>query len=330
MDLTTTYLGLKLKNPLVISACPMAKDLYLAKELEQQGAAALVMPSLFEEEITYDQVALDHFLGMTTNAFAEAADFFPEPPRFENLHAEEYLETLAKIKQSVKIPVIASLNGITVGGWAKYAKKMEQAGANALELNIFYVPTDLNMEGTAVEQRYLEVLKAVKAEVKIPVAVKIGSFFSSIPNMCKKLVGAGADGLVLFNRFLEPDFNLDTLDVAPKIEFSHAYEMRTSLHWTAILSSQLKCSLGATRGIKDASHLIKYLLAGAHVGMITSVLYQHGIDSVGKILADMEKWMAEKEYTSVEQMRGSMNYRNVPDPSTFERANYMKMLRSII
>lgn len=330
MDLKTKYMGLNLKNPLVISACPMTRDLNLVKVMQEEGASAIVLPSLFEEEITYDQNALDHFLSATTGVFSEAMDYFPEPQKYQNVQAEEYLDSLNLIKKQLSIPVIASLNGITVGGWNAYAKKMQDAGADALELNIFWIPTDENLTAEQVEDRYIQILKEVKSQVTIPVAVKMSPFFSSISNMAKKFEMAGADGLVLFNRFLEPDINLETREVAPKLELSSPYEMRLTLHWTAILRDKVRCSLGATRGIKTAEHLIKLIMAGADVGMIASVLYQSGVDSISKILIDLERWMTDHEYESITQMKGSMSYKKVPDPSAFERANYMKMLRSIL
>ncbi len=328
MDLRTSYMGLSLKNPLVISACPMTRDVNLVKTMEAEGASAIVMPSLFEEEIIFDQKHLDEFLSATTGVFAEASEYFKEPNQYENVHAEEYLESISLLKKAVKIPVIASLNGTTVGGWNAYAKKMEAAGADALELNIFWIPTDENMDGQTVEGRYLEIVRAVKKEVKIPVAVKMNPFFSSIANMAKKLDGIGVDGLVLFNRFLEPDFDLEHREVAPKLELSSAYEMRLSLHWTAILTDKVNCSIAATRGIKEATQLVKLLMAGADVGMISSILYQKGLSSISHILKDLEAWMVKHEYQSVAQMKGSMSYKKVPNPSAFERANYMKMLRT--
>ena len=312
------------------SACPMTKNLDRVKEMEDAGVAGIILPSLFEEEISYDQQSMDQFLNFSTQAVSpEATSFFPEPQNFHNFEGEEYLESLHKIKSSLGIPVIGSLNGTTAGGWIKYAKLIQEAGADALELNIFYLPTASSLTSAQVENRYLEIVKLVKTQVSIPLAVKVGPFFSAFANMANRLVDAGADGLVLFNRFLEPDFDLDHLEAAMKPSFSAHYEMRLSLHWTAILFGTIKASLGATRGIKSGADVLKMVMAGADATMIASLFYQEGISSATRIIKEMTQWMQEHEYSSLEQMKGSMSYRHVTDKSAFERANYLKMLRSI-
>ncbi|HAZ12355.1 MAG: dihydroorotate dehydrogenase [Bdellovibrionales bacterium GWA2_49_15] len=330
MKLETVYMGLKLKNPILAASCPMTKDLARVKEMEEAGVAGIVLPSLFEEEISYDQHAMDQFLSYSTHDVGpEATSFFPEPENFKNFEGEEYLESLRKIKSSVRIPVIGSLNGSTAGGWVKYAKLIQEAGADALELNIFYIPTELSITGTEVENRYIEILKSVKAQVSIPVAVKMAPFFSSLPSMAKRFDDAGANGLVLFNRFLEPDFDLDHLEAAMKPSFSTRSDIRLPLHWTAILYGKVKASLGATRGIKSGLDVLKMVMAGADATMISSLFYQEGVSSATRIIKEMTHWMEEHEYSSIEQMRGSMSYNHVTDKSAFVRANYMKMLRSI-
>ncbi len=330
MQLQTTYMGLKLENPIMAGACPLTKNLDRVKEMEEAGIAGIVLPSLFEEEISYDQHAMDKFLNYSTNAVsAEAITFFPEPENFHNFEGEEYLESLRKIKSCVGIPVIGSLNGTTPGGWVKYAKLIQEAGADALELNIFYVPTDVSQSGSEVEKRYVEILKLIKAQVTIPVAVKMSPFFSSIANMAKRFDEAGANGLVLFNRFLEPDFDLDNLEASMRPSYSTRHEMRLPLHWTAILNGSIKASIAASRGIKSGTDILKLIMAGADATMISSLFYQEGIGSAAKLIKEMIQWMEEHEYTSIEQMKGSMSFRHIPDKSAFQRANYMKQLRSI-
>ena len=329
IDLSTKYLGLSLKNPIVISACSMTRDLEKAKELEEMGAAAIVMPSLFEEEISYDQNALDHFFQSTEYFNPEGVDYFPEVKEYQNMHGEDYLEDIAQLKKHLKIPVIASLNGVSSGGWIKYAQKIEKAGADAIELNIYVIPTDLNLSASSVEAQYIDIATQVKKSVSIPVAVKLHPFFSNVGNIASQLVNAGVDGLVMFNRFLEPDFDLEEMSVNTKMDFSRSYEMRLPLHWTAILSGNLETSLAANRGVKNPEDAIKLLMAGADVVMIAGVLYQEGTSAVKRILDEMKTWMTIKEYESVSQLKGSMSYKKVEDPKAFERANYVKILKSI-
>ncbi|GAB4330929.1 MAG: dihydroorotate dehydrogenase-like protein [Calditrichia bacterium] len=329
MDLTTKYLGLELKNPVVVSASPLAADVDKVKRLEELGASAVVMYSLFEEQINKEIEEVDHFLSYGSESFAEALSYFPEPEEFKNLHAEEYLEQIAKLKAAVKIPVIGSLNGVSPGGWMDYAKKIQEAGADALELNIYYIATDPEMTGEKVENLYLENLKAVKSSVDIPVAVKLSPYFSAFANIAKRLDDAGADGLVLFNRFYQPDIDLEKLEVVHNLNFSTAQEMRLPLRWLAILYGKVKASLAATTGIHTSEDVVKMLMAGADVTMVASVLLKEGIGKVRDLVEGLEKWMADHEYESVQQMKGSMSYKAIAEPAAYERANYIKVLQSI-
>lgn len=327
MNSETKYLGMTLKNPLVPSASPLSNDADVVKRLEDAGAAAVVMYSLFEEQITRENLALDHFLTTSTDSFAEALSYFPEPRAYHNLHAEDYLEHIQKLKRTVEIPVIASLNGVSKGGWMSYAKEMETAGADAIELNIYYIAGDPSVTSESVEQMYLEDLKAVKESVDVPVSVKLGPYFSSFGNMAVRLEKEGADGLVLFNRFYQPDFDLDLLEVNPSLELSSSFEKRLPLRWLALLRPHLSCSLAATTGIHNAEDAIKMILAGADVTMMASVLLHKGPEVIREILEEMDRWMEEKEYESVSEMRGAMSSASVSDPSAFERANYIKILQ---
>jgi dihydroorotate dehydrogenase (fumarate) len=326
-NLNTTYLGLKLPNPLVISACPLTHRVDWLRQLEENGAAAVVLPSLFEEQIEHDAVEMAKVHEFGTESFAEALTYFPEPEDYRS-GPEEYLDFIAEAKKAVSMPIIASLNGTSKGGWVRYAKMMQDAGADALELNIYFIAANLKMTSAEVESQYLDLVAAVKQSVAVPLAVKIGPYFSSVGNMAKRLAEAGADGLVLFNRFLQPDIDLETLETSPKLVLSTPYELLLPLRWIAILHSHVKASLAVTSGIHDAEGMLKALLAGADVGMIASVLYQEGFEQIGKILAGMKAWMEEKEYDSVEQLKGSMSQENCPDPAAFERGNYMKALTS--
>lgn len=325
MDLKTTYLGLKLKNPVVASASPLSRNLDSMKRLEDAGCAAVVMYSLFEEQIEHEAAELDHYLAYGSNSHAEALDYFPTPAEY-NLGPEQYIELLRKAKQSLGIPVIGSLNGISAGGWIEYAQKMEQAGADAIELNIYYIPTDPALTSQEVEDRYINVLHAVKRAVRIPVAVKLSPYFSSLAHLAARLDRAGANGLVLFNRFYQPDIDLDALEVKPDVTLSTSDAMRLPLRWIAILHGVVKTSLAGTSGIHTAADVIKMLMAGADVTMMCSALLHHGPTHVTTVLEDLNKWMVEHEYLSVEQMKGSMSQASVADPAAFERANYMKAL----
>ena len=327
MDLTTKYLGLALRNPLVPSASSLCEDLGNIKRMEDAGAGAVVLQSLFEEQLRHEAAELDHHLEQGTESFAEALSYFPQPKEFR-LGPEEYLDHISKAKQAVRIPVIASLNGTSVGGWIDYAKKIQDAGADALELNIYYIPTDMALSGAKVEKTYLDILQAVRAVVTLPVAVKLSPFFSNLANMARKLDKGGADGLVLFNRFYQPDINLDTLEVEHSILLSTAQARRLPLRWIAILYGRVKADLAATSGIHNAQDVLKTLMAGAKVTMLCSVLFKQGIDQIRVIEREMRTWMEQHEYESVQQMQGSLSQQNCPDPSAFERAQYMRALRS--
>jgi dihydroorotate dehydrogenase (fumarate) len=325
MDLSTTYLGLRLKNPLVPSASPLSRTLDGIKRMEDAGAAAIVMYSLFEEQIQHEAGELNHYLSFGTQSFAEALTYFPEHTEY-NLGPDEYIEHVRKAKEAVDIPIIGSLNGVSTGGWIDYAKKIQDAGASALELNVYYIPTDPKLTSDAVEQRYLDVLKAVKSAVSIPVAMKLSPFFSSMANMAMRLDAAGADGLVLFNRFYQPDLDIEALEVVPNVTLSTSHAIRMPLRWVAVLFGKVKASLAATSGVHGARDVVKLLMAGADVTQICSALLMHGPGRIAEILQELDRWLVEHEYVSVQQMRGSMSQKSVADPSAFERANYMKAL----
>jgi dihydroorotate dehydrogenase (fumarate) len=327
MNLTTNYLGLKLRTPLVPSASPLSENIDDIKKMEDAGASAVVLYSLFEEQLRQDRAELHQSMEQGTESFAEALTYFPEPESF-NLGPEEYLKHIAQAKQAVRIPIIASLNGSSTGGWTSYAKQIQQAGADALELNIYSIPTDMKLSGADVEQTYLDILKAVKSEVTIPVAVKMSPFFTNFASMAKKLDAAGANGLVLFNRFYQPDIDLDSLEVKPNILLSTPMAMRVPLRWIAILHGRLRASLAATSGIHRASDVLKMLMAGADVTMLCSVLLRHGIPQISAIERDLIAWMEEHEYESVSQLKGSLSQKNCPAPSAFERAQYMRAISS--
>ena len=327
MDITTTYLGLKLKSPIVCSAGPLSEKISNIREMEDAGAGAVVLYSIFEEQIEHEQLELYHHTSDHTESFAEATSYFPEPFEFK-LGPDEYLNHIRKAKEAVNIPIIASLNGKSIGGWTDYAKKMEQAGADALELNIYLLPTDIKRPGTEIEKTYIDIVKAVKSSVKIPIAVKMHPFFSSTSWMASELSKAGADGLVLFNRFYQPDIDLETLDVVPNVILSTPMAMRLPLRWIAMLYGRINADLAATSGVYTAEDVLKMMMAGAKVTEILSALLKFGIGHIADITTNLKSWMEEKEYESIEQMRGSMSYMNVDDPSKFERANYMKVLNS--
>jgi dihydroorotate dehydrogenase (fumarate) len=327
MDLSTTYMGLKLKNPIVPSASPMSRKVGTIKAMEDYGASAVVLYSLFEEQIRHETKELYHFLSYGTESYAEALSYFPKQEDYY-LGPEEYLEHIHKVKRDVGIPIIASLNGSTVGGWTEYARSIEEAGADGLELNVYYIPTSVDHTGGYVEQLYLEILQAVKAQVKIPVAMKLSPFFSSMANMAKRLDEKGVNALVLFNRFYQPDINLDTLEVEPNVVLSDSDAMRLPLRWIAILYKKIKADLAATTGVHTADDVIKMMMAGANVTMMCSTLLRYGPKRIGEVLNGIQQWMVEHEYESFNQMRGSMSHKSVAEPSAFERANYMKALNS--
>ena len=327
VDLTTTYLGMKLKNPLVASASPLSEKVETVKKLEESGIAAVVMYSLFEEQIIHESLELDHFLTQGSYSSSEAVTYLPEAGRYI-LAPEVYVNTLKKLKQAVKIPVIGSLNGVSTGGWIKYAKKIQDAGADALELNIYYLPTDSSLTSTELEKAYGTLVSDVRKSVKIPIAVKLSPFFTSIPNMAKRLVEAGANGLVLFNRFYQPDLDIENLKVTPNLILSTSNELRLPLRWIAILYGHIQADFALTTGIHTTEDVLKAVMAGANVTMMASELLQKGIGRVTEIQAGLENWMVEHEYGSIQQMRGSMSQKAVAEPAAFERANYMKVLSS--
>jgi dihydroorotate dehydrogenase (fumarate) len=327
IDLSTTYLGLKLKNPLVASSSPMCEDVANVRRMEDAGAAAVVLHSLFEEQIEIESNELDRFITETSSISSEALTHFPELTKAVR-SADGYLEHIAQCKQAVKIPVIASLNGTTKGGWLRYAKQIQQAGADALELNIYYIPTDASVAAEQVEQQYVELVQAIRAEVRIPLAVKLGPYFSSLANMGQKLDAAGADGLVLFNRFYQPDYDLEALEVVPNLILSNSHELLLRLHWIAVLYGNIKADMALTGGVHSATDVIKAMMAGAKVAMMTSALLKRGISYLDTLCTELLVWMGEHEYDSIKQMQGSMSRNSVPQPKAFERANYVKVLSS--
>ncbi len=327
MDITTNYLGLKLKSPIVPSAGPLSEKISNIREMEDAGAGAVVLYSIFEEQIEHEQFELDYHTSVHAESYAEATSYFPEPFDFK-AGPEEYLDHIRRAKESVNIPIIASLNGKSLGGWTEYAKLIEQAGADALELNIYLLPTDVHKSAVAVEQMYIDIVKAVRESVKIPIAVKLHPFFTSTAHTANQLVKAGANGLVLFNRFYQPDIDLDKLEVVPNVLLSTPMAMRLPLRWIAILYNRVNADLAATSGIYNASDVIKMIMAGAKVTQMLSCLLKFGISHIADVITEMKTWMEEKEYESISMMRGSMSYMNVDDPSKFERVNYMKILHS--
>lgn len=327
-DLTTSYLGLPLCNPLVASASPLSKKLETVKRLEEAGAAAVVVYSLFEEEITHESLELDHYLELGTHTYAESLSYFPDFATYQ-IGPERYLEHLHQLKESVCIPVIGSLNGVTTGGWVEYAAKIEQAGADALELNIYYLPTSPEQTGAELEAAYLNLVRDVKSKVQIPVAVKLSPFLTSIPHMAREICRAGAAGLVLFNRFYQPDFDIERLEIVPRLQLSTSHDLRLPLRWIAILFGRIPGDLALTSGVHTAEDALKAVMAGANVAMMASSLLANGPAHLTKLLADMRAWMDEHEYDSISQMRGSMSQLGVADPAAFERANYLRVLGSI-
>ena len=327
MDLSTTYMGLKLKNPIVPSASPLSRTVDMVKKLEDAGAAAVVVYSLFEEQITHDQNEFDHYMTSGTESFAEALNYFPATNDY-NMGPDQYLRHINNLKSAVEIPVIGSLNGVSAGGWLKYAKQIEEAGADGLELNVYYIPTNIEKDGAVIEEIYLRDLIKVKKELKIPVAMKLSPYFSSMSNMAKKLDTAGADALVLFNRFYQPDLDIENLEVVPNLDLSNNWEMRLPLRWIAILHSRIKANLAATTGIHKYEDVLKMIMAGADITCMCSELLANGIGRISEVLKEVEQWMTEKEYESIEQMKGSMSQKSVADPAAFERANYMKALNN--
>ncbi len=325
MDISTTYMGMNLRSPLVASASPLSESVDNIRRMEDAGVGAVVLFSLFEEQIRHEREMLHHYMTEGTDSFAEALTHFPEP---ETYHAgsDQYLELIRKAKAAVKIPIIASLNGVSIGGWIRFARKMQAAGADALELNIYYIPTDMTLSGYQVEQTYIEILQAVKKAVDIPVAVKLSPYFSNMANMALQLENAGANALVLFNRFYQPDIDVETLDVRPNVILSTPQAMRLPLTWIAILYKRILIDMAATSGIHSGKDAIKMILAGANVTMMASALLKNGIDHVRVVEQQLRGWMEQHEYESVKQMRGSVSQMHAEDPSAFERAQYMRAL----
>ncbi len=326
MDLKTQYLGLELANPIVVGACPLGTSVDSIRDLEAAGAAAIVLPSLFEEEImAAARTAME--IESAGAGFAEAGSYLPNPDGY-HIGPGQYLDHLKAAKDAVKIPIIGSLNGTSAGGWTNYSKKMEDAGADALELNTYLLPFDADETGAEVEQRTIDIVEAVKKTVSIPVSVKLSPFFSSLPNLAKRLQEVGTDGLVIFNRFYQPDIDIENLDVIPNLRLSTADELRLRLRWLAVLSAQTTMSLGATGGAHSAVDVIKAVMCGAHAVQLVSALLIHGPDHIGRTLDAMRFWLTDHEYTSLAQMQGSLSLSKVENPKAFARANYMKMLDS--
>lgn len=325
MDLSSKYLGLTLKSPLVASASPLSEDIGNVKKLEDAGVGAVVLHSLFEEQIRMEQEEANFHETAGTDAFAESLSYFPEVEDYR-LGPELYLEHIQKAKKAVDVPIIASLNGSSLGGWTEYAKDMESAGADAIELNIYNIPTDMNLSGADIEQQYIDILKAVKGAVKVPVALKLSPYFSNFSNMAKRFDEAGADALVLFNRFYQPDIDLDEFEVTPNLLLSQSNAMRLPMRWIAILKDNIKADLAATSGIHTGTDVVKMLLVGANVAMLCSSILKHGINHVKNIEDHMKQWMEDNEYKSVSELQGSMSQKKTSNPGSYERAQYMKAL----
>jgi dihydroorotate dehydrogenase (fumarate) len=328
IDLRTTYLGLQLRTPLVASASPLSQEIDNIRRLEDAGASAVVLYSLFEEQLRQEEFELEHHLAAGTDSFAEAVSFFPQPSEF-HLGPEGYLKHIGRAKKAVSVPIIASLNGTTSGGWTRYAKLIEQAGADALECNIYFLATDPELSSGAIEQQYVDIVEAVKSAVSIPVAVKVGPFFSNMANMAKRFDEVGANGLVLFNRFYQPDINLEELEIEPNVLLSTAHELRLPLTWIGILYGRIRANLAATTGVHGPEDVIKLIMAGADVTMLCSTLLRNGINHLRNIERGLVEWMEAHEYESVQQMKGSMSQLRCPNPAAFERAQYMKAVKSV-
>ncbi len=327
VDLTTNYLGLSLKNPIVASASPLSKKVDSVRRMEDAGIAAVVMYSLFEEQIVHESLALDHYLNQGTYTYPESLTYFPDMEHY-NVGPESYLELIQRIKQAVEIPVIGSLNGISKTGWIDYAKKIQEAGADALELNMYAVPTDADVSASELEKARIELIREIRGQIHIPLAVKLSFFFTSLPHFAKHCVEAGANSLVLFNRFMQPDLDIETLDVVPNPQLSTSAELRLPLRWVALLYGRVQADLALTTGVHAAADALKAVMAGANVAMMASELIAHGPARVTTILEEMQTWMADYEYESISQMRGSMSQKAIAEPAAFERAQYMKALTS--
>lgn len=328
MDLSSTYLGMSLRSPLVAAASPISKEISGIRALEDAGAAAVVLFSLFEEQLEQEQRELHYHTTHHNEAYAEALSYFPEPQEFK-VGPEGYLEHIRKAKEAVDIPIIASLNGNTIGGWTDFARQIEDAGADALELNIYDIPTDIHLTGAQVESNYLDIVKSIRSAVNIPVAVKLSPYFSNTANMAYRLADAGANGLVLFNRFYQPDIDLEHFTVVPNLRLSTSQAMRLPLRWIAILYGRVNIDFAATSGVHHAADVVKLMMVGANVATMASALIKNGTDYLKVIESDLVHWMEENEYESIKQMQGSMSQQKSPDPSGFERAQYMRAVSSI-
>ncbi len=327
IDLSTNYLGLKLKNPLVASASPLSKKVEQVKRMEEAGIAAVVMYSLFEEQIIHESLELDYYLARGTESFSEALTYLPDIGTY-SLLPDRYVANVEKLKKSVSIPVIGSLNGVSKGGWTRYARLIQDAGADALELNLYYIPTDPAIPAQELEDMQVALVADIKSSIKIPLAVKLSPFYTSFPHFAKRLVTAGANGLVLFNRFYQPDFDIEEMNISHSLDLSSPAELRLPLRWIAMLYGHLNVDFALTGGVHSATDVLKSMMAGARVSMMASKLLYGGVDSVSNILAELQNWMEEHEYTSIKQMQGSMSQKSVAEPAAFERANYMKVLSS--
>jgi dihydroorotate dehydrogenase (fumarate) len=327
IDLSTTYLGLKLSNPVVASASPLCGSLDDIRRLEDHGIAAVVLPSLFEEQLNLDSESVDSDLFRGSEGFPESLSYFPDLTTY-NMGPDGYLDLIRKAKASVKIPIIASLNGISPGGWVRYAREMEQAGADAIELNLYSLVTDPDRTGAEVEQGHCYLLRMVKQSVRIPVAAKLSQFFSAPVNFAMRLDASGINALVLFNRFYQPDLDIEALEVVPTLTLSRPAELLLRLHWVAIIFGHIKADLAITGGVHSAADVLKSVMAGARVTMMTSALLQNGFEHLNVVRGDLKRWMEEHEYSSIQEMCGSMSQHNVSNPSAFERANYMRVLSS--
>jgi dihydroorotate dehydrogenase (fumarate) len=327
VDLTTKYMGIALKNPLVPSASPLSSSVDNIKRMEDAGAAAVVLHSLFEEQIEFEAEALAHFLEYGTESFAEALTYFP-PHQVYRRTPDDYLELIRQAKEAVDIPIIPSLNGVSPGGWTSYARRFEEAGADGVELNVYFIPAGFNWMSYDVEDLYVKLLRDVKQHVSIPLAMKLSPFFSAMPHVASMLDAEGADALVLFNRFYQPDIDIEELEVKPNLQLSTPIDMRLPMRWIAILYGHLNCSMALTSGIHSSEDIVKAMMVGADVANLCSVLLKQGIDQIGHLLHGVTAWMEEHEYESIEQMKGSMSQKSVAEPAAFERANYMKVLHS--
>jgi len=325
IDLSTQYLGLKLCNPLVVAASPLSKEISNLRHMEDSGASAVVLHSLFEEQINLEAHEIDRYLWDGSEVSAESTTMYPGLENF-NIGPDTYLEHIRTAKQTVSIPVIASLNGVSRGGWVSFARDMQQAGADAIELNIYFIPTEASATSDQIEKLYLDLVKEIRQTVTIPVAVKIGPFFSAFANMAQQLEAAGANALVLFNRFYQPDFDLDALEVKPSLSLSRSNELLLRLHWAAILHDHIHADIAITGGVHTAEDVVKSMMAGAKVTMLASALLLHGIGYLRPLRNQLEAWLEHREYESIRQMQGSMSQNNVPNPKAFQRANYMKVL----